>query len=979
MANAPSDAENEHVDPTAHRSALSGRLWRQRASDRLTVDSSPFFSRAVPLLWILGLIALAVSTVDAAGGPALPIDYGLLYVLLYLIPGTICLVRAALIAEQRLTWAAFGVGMWCFGAGSAYWHLVLNAMQSPPYPSLSDALWLGFYGGAVVGLLALMRSGLTRSPRKISIDLLVGALAITAVATAVLLQPVSDRTDGDLGSVATNLVYPMIDALIIGLILGVFVIHRGRPGGIWVLFGGIWVVQTVADTLYLYQVAGGTYVAGGMLDAIWPPLMFLIAWAAWQRPTSARRPWEHGPGTIAVPVGSAVVGLFVLIFYDQTRDVGLVAGVLATATVVFGFLRAAMTFGDMQSMVTSREMSKERSMILEAAGEGIAGTDSDGIITFMNPAGRLMTGYLSDDLTGRSLHATLHHTKPSGAPYPVEECPMHASLLDGAIHRSDEDVYWRKDGSSFPVEFTSTPILQDGDIRGSVVVFRDVTERRTVERIRNEFTSVVSHELRTPLTSIRGSLGLLESGVLGPLPDRAQRMTQIAVENTDRLVRLINDILDLERLESDGLQLRESTCDAEQLIARATDGMLSTALAADVTLAVDTAPAAFEADADRIIQTLTNLIGNAVKFSPRGGTVQISSVRRSDDILFTVRDTGRGIPADKLESIFGRFQQVDSTDSRQSGGTGLGLAICRSIVELHGGHIWARSSVGEGSTFCFVVPAAGEQVSEYRPRDGGTRGSVLICDDNAEILEVTGTLLEERGYHVILAESGERAVERALVEHPDVILLDLKLPGMSGTQTVVALREHDETSSIPVVVLSVLPRSDEEMAASAFMDWIEKPADPDELFAALDGAIGPADDVFRALFIERDPAVAELLRAMFARHGVACFAAIDGPHALAICEKIQPDLLVLDAQLPAVEGLDVKSWLRAQPSLDTLPIVVYDVRHLEDAEDQRRSAGAVTQILTKGQISAEEFEWRVMTLLARPHIQHRTAVTSHAS
>ena len=335
---------------------------------------------------------------------------------------------------------------------------------------------------------------------------------------------------------------------------------------------------------------------------------------------------------------------------------------------------------------------------------------------------------------------------------------MHASLLDGAIHHCDSDVYWRKDGTSFPVEYTSTPIVQDGRIRGAVVVFHDVTERRTIERIRDEFTSVVSHELRTPLTSIRGSLGLLESGVLGPLPERAQRMTQIAVENTDRLVRLINDILDLERLDSDGLHLRESACDAEQLIARATEVMLAAAVAADVTLAVDTAPAAFKADADRIIQTLTNLIGNAVKFSPRGGTVQIGSVRRSDEILFTVRDGGRGIPADQLESIFGRFQQVDSTDSRQSGGTGLGLAICRSIVELHGGRIWALSTAGQGSTFSFVVPAAPEPVSEYTPSAGGTRGSVLMCDDNAEILEITGTMLEERGYHVLAALTGEQAV-----------------------------------------------------------------------------------------------------------------------------------------------------------------------------------------------------------------------------
>ena len=977
MANAPSDVENEAVAQIVKPAALTQRLRRHSASGRLSLASSPPFARgAVRLLWTLGLSALVVSTLAAAGGPVLPIEYELLYVFLFLIPGTICLVRSIVVDEQRLVWAAFGVAMWCFGAGSAYWYLFLEAMQSPPYPSGSDALWLGYYIGSLVGLVALMRSGLTRFRRKVWIDLLVGALAIATVAAALLLQPISDLTGGDLGSVATNLAYPLIDALILSLIVGVFIIHAWRPGGIWVLLAVVWTLQTVADTVYLYQVAGGTYVAGGMMDATWPPLMFLIAWAAWQRPTSARRVWKHGSATVAVTIGFGAVGLFVLI-YDQMHEVGAVADVLATLTVIFGFVRASMTFAEMQSLAASREMSVQRTLILDAAGEGIVGTDSHGLVTFMNPAGERMTGYAAGEMTGHRLHQRLHHTKADGSPYPVADCPMHASLLDGAIHHCDVDVYWRKDGTSFPVEYTSTPIVQDGHIRGAVVVFRDVTERRAIERIRDEFTSVVSHELRTPLTSIRGSLGLLESGVLGPLPDAAHRMTQIAVENTDRLVRLINDILDLERLDSEGLQLRESSCDAEQLIARATDGMLAAALAADVTLAVDTAPVAFEADADRIIQTLTNLIGNAVKFSPRGGTVQISSVRRSKEILFTVRDSGRGIPADKLESIFGRFQQVDSTDSRQSGGTGLGLAICRSIVELHGGRIWAISSVGEGSTFCFVVPAADERASEYRPREGGTRGSVLMCDANAEILEITGTLLEERGYHVIAVDSGERVVQRARTEHPDVILLDLQLPGMSGAQTLAALRAHDETSSIPIVVLSVLPRSDEQMAAGALTDWIEKPADTDELVAALDAAIGPVDDVFRALFIERDPAVAELLRALFARHGVASFAAADGPQALAICGQVRPDLLVLDDDLPAIDGLDIQRWLRDQPTLDRLPMVAYDRRHLEAAEDQRRCAGAVTQIFTKGQISADEFQWRVMTLLARPHTPSRTAETSH--
>lgn len=722
MSYAPTGTDNERVAIDVKPHAPTRRLRSQGVADRFSAGSfCAIYTWALRLLWTIGLAGLVVFAVAAAGGPGDPTSnaYQVLYVGLYVVPGALCLLRAWLVREQRLAWAAFGIGMWSYGAGSAYWWFALAAMQGAPFPSASDALWLGYFAGGLVGIAALARSGLTQFRRRITINLVVGAIATATVGAALLLKPMSDLTGGGLGSVATNLAYPVLDAVIVSLILGVFIVHGWRPGGVWVLLAVAWTLQTVVDTLYISQVAGGTYLSGGMLDAAWPPLMLLIAWAAWQRVAPATPAWEHGPVTVAITVTFAAAGMLVLIF-DLVHEVGVIASALVVLTVTFGFIRAWMTFADMQSLAATRKM--QRSLILDAAGEGIVGTDADGIVTFMNPAGNRMTGYAPGEITGHRLHERVHHTKADGSPYPVEECPMHASLLDGTIHHTDDDVYWRKDGSSFPVEYTSTPIVVDGRIQGAVVIFRDITERRNVERVKNEFTSVVSHELRTPLTSIRGSLGLLESGVLGQLPDRAQRMTEIAVENTDRLVRLINDILDLERLGAEGLHLHESTCDAEQLIARATDGMMAAALAADVTLAVDTAHSALEADADRIIQTLTNLIGNAVKFSPRGGTVQIGSLRRSDDILFTVSDGGRGIPADKLESIFGRFQQVDSSDSRQSGGTGLGLAICRSIVEHHGGCIWASSTAGEGSTFSFVLPAAPDPAGEYMSRPGGTRG-----------------------------------------------------------------------------------------------------------------------------------------------------------------------------------------------------------------------------------------------------------------
>jgi signal transduction histidine kinase len=233
----------------------------------------------------------------------------------------------------------------------------------------------------------------------------------------------------------------------------------------------------------------------------------------------------------------------------------------------------------------------------------------------------------------------------------------------------------------------------------------DIRRRGEVERIKDELMSVVSHELRTPLTSIRGSLGLLASGKLGPLSPQGERMVRIATQNADRLVRLIGDMLDLERLESGMLELERAWTDAADVVRRAADTLRPAATEAGV--GVETAiPAGLRVrvDADRVEQVILNLLSNAVKFSPAGSWVRVTAERRGAEVLFAVVDRGRGIPAAQLERVFERFHQVDSSDARQKGGTGLGLAICRSIVQQHGGRIWAASEPGVGSTFFFTLP-----------------------------------------------------------------------------------------------------------------------------------------------------------------------------------------------------------------------------------------------------------------------------------
>jgi signal transduction histidine kinase len=233
--------------------------------------------------------------------------------------------------------------------------------------------------------------------------------------------------------------------------------------------------------------------------------------------------------------------------------------------------------------------------------------------------------------------------------------------------------------------------------------------RRESEQVKDEFISVVGHELRTPLTSIRGSLGLLEGGVFGELPEEAQSMLELAVTNTDRLVRLINDVLDIERMDAGGVELELAPVRASALVANAIQVVQMNATEAGLTLAADVdQDLTVAVDADRIIQVLVNLLGNAIKFSHRLGTITVTAGAAQGRARFAVEDTGRGIPADRLESIFERFRQVDASDAREMGGSGLGLAIARDIVSHHGGQMSVDSEVGTGSTFYFTLPLACE-------------------------------------------------------------------------------------------------------------------------------------------------------------------------------------------------------------------------------------------------------------------------------
>ena len=528
----------------------------------------------------------------------------------------------------------------------------------------------------------------------------------------------------------------------------------------------------------------------------------------------------------------------------------------------------------------------------------------------------------------------------------------------------------------------------DGGFAGYIGTCIDISDRHEVEKLKDEFISVVNHELRTPLTSILGSLDLLASGILASRPEKGQKMLQIAANNADRLVRLINDMLDIERIESGKMTLNKRVCEGAELMTTAVDEIRSLATQNNIQLAIVPISVRIWADPDRIIQIFTNLLSNAIKFSPEGTTVELTAVvaegqsapssdgtSTSDgtppndglpgsthQVIFQVKDKGRAIPPDKLKTIFDRFQQVDASDSRKRGGTGLGLAVCRSIVQHHGGSIWVESVLEQGSTFFFSLPVLPPPtpLSNHVAK----QPLVLLCDDDPSVRTVVAAMLEQHNYQAITVGSGQAALAQAITHPPDVILLNLLMPGLSGWETLAALKARSQTRDIPVIILSGLRPEEGNSLHSEVNNWLVKPPDETRLFEALQQALVSSNKDVQVLIVEDDPDLAQVLITIFERHGITPHHAATGQAGIQLSQQVIPDLLVLDLALPEKDGFAVVDWLRQHNQLCRVPLVIYTAKDLDDTERQQLRLGH-TLFLTKGRVSPEEFEHQVMQLIGR--------------
>ena len=508
-----------------------------------------------------------------------------------------------------------------------------------------------------------------------------------------------------------------------------------------------------------------------------------------------------------------------------------------------------------------------------------------------------------------------------------------------------------------------------------------LSRRSELDTIKDEFISTASHELRTPLTSIKGALGLLSAGLMGSADAKANHLLRIALTNTDRLIRLINDILDLERMQSGRAPLHIRRCSISELAQHSIETMTPLAEAAKVRIELILAapPDAMflDGDSDRMEQVLTNLLSNAIKFSPQMGVVEVRIEADTDSLLLRVSDQGRGVPPNRLDAIFDRFEQVEEGDQRQKGGTGLGLAICRTIIQQHNGSIWAESNVqqhrGPGTSVLVTLPRV-TRIQDARATaaltmlPGPGAGTIVLCDDDLGIRTVVSESLQRYGYNVLPAENGEEAIRLAANAQVSAVLLDLYMPGMTGWETLQRMKDTPEIAEIPVIVLSVLSPNESSIntsriAASA-QGWVQKPYNEHLLLAELARVLRSGEGPARVLLVEDDVDLASVVMTGFDESSVQFEHAHTGQAAIRMCQSRRPDLVILDLSLPDGDGFSLVEWMRRQPEMRTLPLVVYSGREVSEMEKSQLRLGP-TQFLTKAKVQPKDVEELVLKIVHR--------------
>jgi len=604
--------------------------------------------------------------------------------------------------------------------------------------------------------------------------------------------------------------------------------------------------------------------------------------------------------------------------------------------------------------------------LLDNISDTIITIDAQGMILSFNNTVEDMFGYHASELIGQNIKILM--------PSPYAE--MHDSYLanfqkTGVTHiigQTREVEALRKNGETFAVELWVHKLKIKDKIQFMGII-RDISERQYVDRMKTEFISTVSHELRTPLTSIRGSLGMLKSGVLGEFPPKADRMIDLAHNNTERLINLVNDILDVEKIQAGKMELKFAELNITELVQQSIAANKAYADSYHIKLEIlpDIPDFLVYADANRLQQVMANLISNAAKFSPEQGRVIINIEKKGAFIRTSISDQGLGIPEAYRSKLFQKFSQVDSSDTRQKGGTGLGLNITKAIIEHHGGHIDYTTEENIGSTFFF-------DLLEYQPKTETPtsttitevtthlsqkikhNGHILVLEDDPDIAQLLFLLLEQQGFKVTTCATTKIAKQLLQQTHFDAMTVDIHLPDQDGLSFIQEFRTQETGSYLPMIIISATAEFNKTSSASALsiIDWIEKPIDTSRLNKALQQAMKKNDAPIRILYIEDNQDLIEMITELLGENTHLI-------HALTLQsaqDKIKNtyfDLIILDIGLPDGSGLDLLPLINQHKPL--IPVIIFSAQAV--APDILQQVDAA---LVKSQVSNEQLVSKIKEL-----------------
>jgi PAS domain S-box-containing protein len=574
--------------------------------------------------------------------------------------------------------------------------------------------------------------------------------------------------------------------------------------------------------------------------------------------------------------------------------------------------------------LSARILDERRKMelMVESMADGLIMTDATGEVFLINPGARKMLGVAPD------AEVTAKYLKEKLGFYPFDL--LRSTNAANAPLREELKV-----GERFLHSIVSPVNDHAGAPVGVVVVLRDITEQKALDHRKEEFVSIVSHELRTPLTSITGALDIILKQYNQGLSDKQTRYLEMARDSAGKLNGIVDDLLDVAKVERGKLSMRMGALDLVALARDAVERFRPTGEQKNIALGVRApmdAEVRIVGDADRLTQVVNNLLSNAIKFTPEGGRIEVDifgpEVSRSF-VGLSIWNNGVSISEQDRERVFDKFEQIQSSNTRKVGGTGLGLAISRGIVEGHGGRIWVEGAHNEdGTRFVVALPNTPPEGidDEDEPRQTGNTRSILVVDDDRYTTYILKGMLVAQGYRVHLAHDGDQALSIARERKPDLVTVDLRMPGVDGLALVEILKHDPDTRKTPVIVLSISDERDRAMAVGADA-FLLKPIDQPPLIECIAHLLSErGKSRQKILLIDDDPGIRMICRDVLEGHGYVVREAGDGEKGMIEARRFRPDLVLVDVMMPGMDGFTLAQKLRGDRETSLTPIIFLSAR-----------------------------------------------------